>query len=262
MQTNESALKDNHSSRQGVQVIERAALILRALQKNPTGLSLGEIAKDIGLPRSTVQRIVDALIKESFVIASSTGIGFRLGPALIPLGSVTHFPIIEIVNPMLKTAAEETGETVDLSVSNQEQMVFIDQIPTIHRLAATSAVGVSFPMHSAANGKAALALMTDDELMRYRNHVSFHKRTDNTITSWEQLTDQLDIIRKTGIAFDREENSPGISAVAIALRAPNNDIIAVSIPTPTARFEEKEADIVAAISKLADNLKGKLVSHT
>ncbi len=252
--------KSSNQNRQGVQVIERAATILRTLKNNSNGLSLGEIAKEINLPRSTVQRIVDALIKESFVIASSTGRGFRLGPALIPLGSGQHFPIIDLINPLLKTTAQETGETVDLSIMNQNQMVFIDQIPSTQRLAAISDIGISFPMYCTANGKAALALLTEEQLSSYKTSTSLVMNTQNTISSWEQLDTQLQDIRETGLAYDREENSIGISAVAIALKAPSDDIVAVSMPTPTARFIDKENEIIDAICKLEQNLHNKISS--
>ena len=69
-------------SRNGIQVIARAAAVLRALKDDPTGLSLGQIAERVALPRSTVQRIVAALQDERLVISSNQGSGIRLGPEL------------------------------------------------------------------------------------------------------------------------------------------------------------------------------------
>ena len=69
----------NQGSGNNVRVITRAAQILRVLKSDDRGLSLGEIAERIGLPRSTVQRLVNALIAEGFVVASASGSGLRLG---------------------------------------------------------------------------------------------------------------------------------------------------------------------------------------
>ena len=145
--------------RQGVQVIARAAALLRALEKHPDGLSLGELARALALPRSTVQRIVDALDREGLVIAASAASGVRLGPALLALAAATRFHIAEVARQTLEALAKECGETVDLSLADQDKVVFIDQVAGTHRLTAVSALGVSFPLHSSANGKAVLAAM-------------------------------------------------------------------------------------------------------
>ena len=227
----------------GIQVIARAAEILRALMERPKGLSLGEIALDVDLPRSTVQRIVDALARENLVLPANAYHGVKLGPALISLGAATQFPIAEMAAPSMEALAKHTGETVDLSVVNRNNMVFLEQIPGTHRLAALSAVGVTFPFHCTANGKAALALMDEASLCKMRKRLSLERHTAHTITDWDALMAELERIRKDGVAFDREENSIGICAVAKAFRSPSNELVAISIPVPTVRFREKEAQL-------------------
>ena len=239
---------DEPQDRAGVQVIARAALVLRALQRYPDGASLGDLAKAAELPRSTVQRIVDALDAEGLVVAASANGGVRLGPALLGLAAATRFGIVELARPTLEALAKTTGETVDLSIANHDKVVFVDQVPGIHRLAAVSAVGVSFPMHSCANGKAVLAAMDELELRRVRMRLKCVAKTPNTLTSWQALGADLDRIRKSGIAYDREENSLGISAVAMAFRMPGGQLAALSVPVPTQRFR-------AALPKLLEALK-------
>ena len=121
------------SGRQGIQVIARAAALLRALERRPEGLSLGELAKAVSLPRSTVQRIVDALDDEGLVLAASASSGVRLGPALLSLAAATRFHIAEAARETLEALAKECGETVDLSVLDQHKVVFIDQVAGTHR---------------------------------------------------------------------------------------------------------------------------------
>jgi len=239
---------DEPADRAGVQVIARAALVLRALQRFPEGASLGDLAKAVELPRSTVQRIVDALDAEGLVIAASAHGGARLGPALLGLAAATRFGIVQLARPTLEALAKATGETVDLSIVHHDKVVFVDQVPGIHRLAAVSAVGVSFPMHSCANGKAVLASMDELELRRVRARLKCVPKTSNTHTSWEALEADLERVRKSGIAHDREENSLGICAVAMAFRMPDGQLGALSIPVPTQRFR-------AALPKLVEALK-------
>ena len=74
--------KQDQPNGSSIQVISRAAKILRSLKEHPKGLSLSQISKEVGLARSTVQRIVNSLEMEGFVVAASANGGFRLGPEL------------------------------------------------------------------------------------------------------------------------------------------------------------------------------------
>jgi IclR family acetate operon transcriptional repressor len=248
------------SERQGIQVIARAAALLRALERRPEGLSLGELAKAISLPRSTVQRIVDALDREGFVLAASTASGVRLGPALLALAAATRFHIAEAARDTLEALAKECGETVDLSLLDQDKVVFIDQVAGTHRLTAISAVGVSFPLHCSANGKALLAALSDEDIGKLKRRLRLSTTTANTITTWERLEREIATIRKQGVAYDREENSIGISAVSAVIRSPTGEIAAISIPVPTQRFESMEGELTSSLLKHTGRLQRKLTA--
>jgi IclR family acetate operon transcriptional repressor len=139
-------------SQLGVQVIARAADVLRSLEENEQGLSLGQLAKQLNLPKSTVQRIVAALDRENFVIAATPQTGVRLGPALVRIARSVRCGLVDIARPCLEELAQRTGETVDLALLKGAEAVFMDHIEGRHRLRAVSAVGVSFPLHCSANG--------------------------------------------------------------------------------------------------------------
>lgn len=244
--------------RQSIQVIARAAAILRVLERNPEGLSLGEIAKLVGLPRSTVQRIVDALDREHLIIAASASTGVRLGPALLTLAAATRFAIADLARPTLERLAAQTGETVDLAIADHDKVVFVDQVAGTHRLTAVSAVGVSFPLHCSANGKAVLAALDPSELAKLKKTMMLAKQTAHTIDAWPALEEELLSIRETGVAIDCEENSVGICAVAVALRGPTGELAAISIPVPTQRFETNKAALTQTLIEHCQALQHKL----
>jgi DNA-binding IclR family transcriptional regulator len=250
---------NNGSDRQSIQVIERAGAILRALQRHPNGLSLGEIAAEVDLPRSTVQRIVDALDREAIVIAASASThGVRLGPALIALGAATRFEIADMARPTLERLAKETNETVDLSIFDQQKAIFIDQVTGNQRLRAVSAIGVAFPLHCTANGKAILAATPASALERMRSRMQLESFTKNTITSWPELERELQQVRRSGVAFDREEHSLGICAVGTALHSPTGQVAAISIPVPSIRFAKNEAALAKALLQHCEKLRSEL----
>lgn len=226
------ALENGHQQNgSGIQVISRAANILRALHNERDGLSLGQIAERVGLPRSTVQRIVSALAAEHFLMAASPSGRVRLGPEILALAANSKIDLIEIAHPYLKDLSQETGETVDLAVLRQDHLVFVDQVVGSQQLRAVFGMGEICPLHCTANGKACLALMEDGEI---RNLLA------GTLGDVEmaKLLKELGGVRETMLAFDEEEHSPGISAVGTAFRDATGIIYAISLPAPSARFQE------------------------
>lgn len=238
----------NGRSGMGIQVIARAADILRVLKDQNTGLSLGQIAARVDLPRSTVQRIVNALSREHLVMPASPEGRIRLGPEIIALAGSARMDLVELAHPYLQETSRQTGETVDLAVLRDGHMVFVDQVVGSHRLRAVSAVGESFPLISTANGKAALAQLDDE------NAALMAKREGAAGSLFQQLAQ----IRATGIAYDLEEHSEGICAAGSALRDEVGNIWAVSIPVPVNRFAGNKAEIADAALKLRRSLQGAI----
>lgn len=223
----------------GVQVIARATDVLRALEAEPRGLSLAKIAQRVELPRSTVHRIVTALEAESLVVPASPRGGYRLGPELARFAASAGGELRESVRPFMERLRYEVDETVDLAVLNRDRVFFIDQVAAPHRLQALSAVGVSLRAHGTAIGKALLAGLTDEQVERLLPE-QLPAETPNTITDRTELLADLERVRTSEVAYDREELTIGISAVGAAIRDAGGVAAALSIPVPTARFVGQE----------------------
>ena len=101
----------SRSSEGSVQVIARAAAILRRLSTAPQGCSLAELAADVGLPRSTVHRLVKALEAEGLVAPVSASAGFRLGPGLLQIASANREWLVAQVHPELLALSDRLKET-------------------------------------------------------------------------------------------------------------------------------------------------------
>ncbi|HTC51907.1 MAG TPA: IclR family transcriptional regulator [Steroidobacteraceae bacterium] len=239
MRTTTQRPKGRHS----VQVIARAANVLRALEGESNGLSLGQIAQRVGLARSTVQRIVDALSEEHFLIAASPTAGVRLGPALIRLAASAHVEFDLITRPLLAELSQKVGETVDLSVLKGSVAVFTDQVQGVHRLRAVSAVGETFPLHCSANGKALLSVVDAQKLERLLRG-PLARLTANTIVQRAELVKTIESVRRSGVAYDLEEHTEGICAVGTAFVDPIGRAVAISIPVPTTRFRNKRLKVL------------------
>ena len=225
-----------------VQVIARAASILRALEDENSGLSLGQIAQRVNLARSTVQRIVAALENEKLVIAATPNGRVRLGPTILRLAASVRSDFIARARPHLERLSAELQETVDLATVKKDHLVFIDQVIGSHRLRTVSAVGETFPLYCTANGKAYLAQLTDAAVEALIGK-TFPARTPRTITRLDGLLAELKTIRANGVGFDHEEHAGGICAAGVALYDPLGNAVAVSVPVPTQRCTGRERDI-------------------
>ena len=234
------------SANGGVQVIARAAQILRALDGEPHGLSLSQLSERLDLPRSTVHRVVTALATEGLLAAASPNGRVRLGPELARLALASRRELRLELRPHLQRLFDRLNETVDCAVLDGDHLRFIDQIAAPHRLRAVSAVGATFPLHCTANGKALLAELSPDEVARILP-TRLRRCTPTTITVRAELVAELERVRETHVAFDREEHTTGISAAGIAIRDPFGALAAISVPMPTQRFEGREAEIAEAL---------------
>ena len=245
-------MKDDGKPKDGIQVIARAAAVLRALKDCQTGLSLGQIADRVALPRSTVQRIVAALIDERLLIATRAA-GVRLGPELQALAEAARTNTVDLCRPHLAALMAATGETVDLSVLRGGQMVFLDQVQGSHRLRAVSSVGEHFALTTTANGRAALSILPEDQA------------TALALAEWgpaggklPDLLARLALARKLGFAEDNDDHTEGISAIGIAFRDFGGEVFAISLPIPTSRFAERRAQVTAALLAVQADLDGVL----
>lgn len=251
-----AGMSDSDQGRSGIQVIARAAAILRVLRDNTGGMSLGQIAERVDLPRSTVQRIVGALQAERLVIATSSGGSIRLGPEITALSEATRYNVVEECRLHLSELSRKLGETADLSVLRGAGMIFLDQVPGTQRLRTVSAVGEVFPLTTTANGRAALSLLPEDEA---RALVEAEWARTNRSGDWPAFSVQLAQIRQTGIAEDADEHTTGISALGAAFRDRNGEVHAISVPVPTPRFltlrRSVEAELRLTMTRLRQHFE-------
>lgn len=230
-----------------IQVLQRAAQLLRALEDEPNGLSLSALATRTQLPRSTVHRIATALEREGFLTAASPAGGVRLGPDLVRLAESGRPNLEAQLRPIMARLHERLDETVDLAVLDGDHLRFVAQIAAHHRLRAVSSVGATFPLHCTANGKAALSLLSDravEELLPSR----LASYSPATLTSRSALIAELQRVRETGVAIDREEHTDGIWAAGFAVRDTFGTPVAVSVPVPAMRAAGREPEVVAALT--------------
>jgi len=239
----------------GIQVIARAAKILHALGDHPGGMSLGEIAQVVDLPRSTVQRIVAALDNARLVHSSGAG-GLRLGPALLKLISSVHSDIVELARPLLEQLSASVNETVSLARASGTQLAIVHYVVASRELRVVPRMGLNLPLFSTSGGRALLALENDDDV-RLLVGDAWQELTDKTIKSLPQLMALIAEVRSSGLAIDRGETLEGITTMAVAIDTLFGRF-SISLLVPSARFQQHEARYRDEIVKCKQALLGEI----
>ncbi|HTX70243.1 MAG TPA: IclR family transcriptional regulator [Thermoleophilia bacterium] len=241
--------------RNGVQVLARAATLLRLLAADSSGgLTFSELVARSGLPRTTVHRIRGALEHEDFITTDAATGRLHLGPGIMRLAMAKR-DLPTVVKPYLEQLSRELNETVDLGVLDGAHVLFIAQNPAPQRsLMVVSRVGARFPAFCTANGKALLALLPEEEVKR-----RLPKRLDapgsRRVIGRRELLAELEEIRGTGLAFDREEHHTGICGVGVAIVDIDGSTASISVPMPAARFHEDPDTVAAALLRLRDEVQ-------
>ncbi|WP_454198893.1 IclR family transcriptional regulator [Nocardia sp. Marseille-Q1738] len=231
-----------------VSMIERMTLILDAFDGATPTLSLVGLAERTGLPRSTVHRILDQLIRLRW-LAHAPG-GYRLGVRTLELGGLAadHNEIRDVVNPLLHDLSQQTGMVGHLGVLDGPEVLYLDKVG---RLAATvpTRLGGRMPAHSTALGKALLATLEPSIV-----EASFRDRlpqlTARTLADRAELHRELGRIRnRQGVAVDNEESVPGIACVAVPIRRRGAAVAAVSL---SGRIDRATLDTARLAQVLVD----------
>lgn len=224
-------------------VIARAASLLKVLETSPAGLSLAELARLCGLPRTTVYRLVASLEAQQFV--KQTADGVILGAALVRLAAAAHTDIVALARASMEALAHRTRETVDLAVYRGLHAILVAQFVCDQELRVVSPVGTAFPVNATAPGKAMLAELPDEQLLLLPEVLE--QRTTHTRFRRDELISDLETVRRNGVAVDREEHASGVCGLAVSLMLPGNERYALSLAVPSLRFDDQQQTLLRAL---------------
>jgi DNA-binding IclR family transcriptional regulator len=248
-------MADESDSSAGKQVIARAAAVLRTLENRDSGRTHAQIACDTGLPRTTVQRMVQALEAQQLVCSSADGV--RLGPALARLAASAHTDVVSLARPHMEAAARHTRETVNLYVARGENAILVEQCPSEQALRVVYRVGAAMPLYCTAHGKALLAQMTDADIISCLSG-PFEPRTPRTPSSLAELLVQVESVRASGVAEALEEHTEGVCGFGAVIRTGTADRYALSLAAPTQRFERTRDTLRHILLRCVSSIEASL----
>jgi len=211
-------------------VIDRISLVLDAFD-GPGRLTLAQIVRRTGLPRSSAHRMLERLVQLRWL--RRNGRDYELGMRLVELGSlaVHQDRLVRAARPLLGELHRATGLVVHLAVLDGSDVVYLDKIGDRVVGALPTRVGGRQPAHCSALGKAILAYSDDAEVdLQVR-------KTKYSISTRSQLAVELAKVRAHGVAFEREESLLGFGCVAAPIGSPGEAVAAVSVCGPMSRMK-------------------------
>lgn len=240
-----------------VQSIERAFAILDVVASHPAGLGVTEIAVRVGLPKSTVSRLLGTLEGLTAVSRQNKNDHFQIGSGVMSL--VVRLPfhqnLVLLARPFLLRLAEQIGEDVGLCIPDGDSAFYVDQVRHDGAVQVKDWTGTRLPLHVVTAGRLFLAARSDRQVERYVKR-PLAPYGPGTPTDQAQLWQRLRQIRATGYDWSLEEFAVGLNALAVPLHNEANELVAsITLFGPSFRFPAGEP---AAVVQLAQQTAGQI----
>lgn len=242
--------------------VARAIWILRALAASDTPLTVTDVAKAIGLPRATAFRILMTLEEEGIVDRQDTLFSVGWDLARIALSVDPAFGLVPRIRDLIEGFAEEIGETVTFSLrrGRYELDLVLQSNPRLFGMTMSDLPGKRWHHHASATGKLLLAALTPEQV-RADLGDTLVRLTERTITDYEDLERELDLVRRRGWSGTIEELEDGVISFAAPVRDSAGALIgALSFVGPVHRLDSREQhpELIDRLLATADDVRHRL----
>jgi DNA-binding IclR family transcriptional regulator len=241
-------------------MVDRVFQVLELCAASRRTVSLAELSRETGLPKSTLHRLCWKL--ESHGALEQHPDGFRIGPKLFALGALN--PTVQRLRtasmPLLYDLASTTGHVSNLAVMEEGSALLIDEVFAAER-PVPRMVGAHLPLHATALGKVLLAAQPVAVRKKLIGRALLPAFTRNTVIRPNLLLDQLEVIAETGVAYSREEWRLGFAGVAASVMVEDRlagALALVGIPR-AADIERYARSVRTAADRLAEALKRPVI---
>jgi DNA-binding IclR family transcriptional regulator len=244
-----------------VPAAQRVLAVLELLMASRKGLAVSEIARSLGLARSTTFYIVNTIEECGYIYRTSPRGRYTFTAKLLELASrsLGCLGVREPAAPFLRTLMQKTGLTVHLGVIAQNEVVLIDKVAPAAGQQLATWVGKRMPIHCTGMGKALMAYLPEEQI-EYHIRQGLIRYNENTIVSASKLKDDLVRIQSHGYAIDDEEETVGLRCIGAPVFDKNNQAVAaISVAGTSVQLSDQKLDgIVRAVKQTAAAISAHL----
>ena len=252
--------KNRQNTRKVIASVQNALKILNLFEGNRSELGNTEIAKMLDMNPGTAAGLIYTLKVNHYLDQNPVNRKYRLGLKIAERASVllNQLDVRKIATPFLEELRDWCGESVNLGILDDQEVVYIERMFGHHALGIRSELGKRAPIHSTALGKAIAAFLPEQDLKALLENYQFTIVTRKTITDSADFKRELDKIRACGYAVDEQENEMGGRCIGVPIyNHEGYPIAALSVSVPLQRlpveqvpeFGNKLAQTASRISK-------------
>lgn len=252
-----AAVRDGEVPRraEAVKSASRTVELLELLADTPDRLTLAELQRRLGVPKSSLHGLLQTLVARGWVDERGGGYGIGLRALRIGAAYLDRDPMVRAAGPLLAGLQRQLDETIHLARLDGSDVVYLASRESQHHLRIVSRIGRRLPAHTTALGKALLAARSPAEVDTLLPE-TLVPLTADTITDRQALQAELAEIRLRGWACEIGQNTPGLCCFATAIPSAHPAVYAVSCSIPLARLTAtRRPAIVAALTECADELR-------
>jgi IclR family transcriptional regulator, acetate operon repressor len=238
----------------------RAISLLEHIAGIDTAVSLADLVPRVGLPKPTVHRVLLLLERAGLLTREPAGKSYSVGARLARLGRdvMLNASVRAARHTILRRLVEEVGETCNLTMLDQGQVLYIDRVESSWPLRVDLKAGSMVPLHCSASGKLFISRLTPAKRRTLLPQLTLTRFTENTITDIAALEAELEKIRGKGVAVDNEEYLAGLVCVAVPVVLNDGRLCAsLAVQAPVARLSVARAlDHVPSLMRAAQSMAG------
>lgn len=245
-----------------VQSVSRALTILKTVANHPNGIGVTDLARVLNVHKSTVSRLIATLESEDAIERDPNSNGFRIGEGILALAPErdVHSRLIEQLKPVVEQLALQTGETVGISVPDQNASLTIFQLQSPHAIQVRDWTGERFPLHVSSSGKHFLARYREDKLREYMSR-PLASYTNATITDPGALRQRLRQVHKQNLDWTYGEFEDGLVAASVpVVNAKGEAVAAIYVSGPRFRFPSSSKNRISRLLQEAGRHATRIVS--
>jgi DNA-binding IclR family transcriptional regulator len=240
--------------------IDKTLSILEFISRNPGSVSLADIVRSVGLPKTTVFRMLGALLAREYVTWDADAEKYSIGLKTLEIGlsGLIGQNVVEISIPYMRELSSAVGETSFLAVYNNGDVVYLYKVEGTQSMVTHCTLGSRRPAYCTALGKAILANLPIEEAERVFEK-PLEKLTDKTIVDRVRLLEEFARIRMNGVAVDDEGIDYGLLCLAVPIHDyTGRAVAAISVSGPVQRMNEGRESIVEKLQSVGDQVSRRL----
>ncbi len=225
-------------------MVEQAIAMLEFVAARSNPVKLAQLSRDLDLDRNTVYQLTRALVTLDYLEVGDRG--YVLGPKPLVLSRSTTVGalLLRKSEPHMQELCDRTQEITNLGIRRRDEVFYLSRWEVVNpQPGLYIRTGEKASLYASAMGKVLLAGMSAEQRAAYYKRCTFTKFTHRTIDSADELEQAIQAVYRDGFARDMEELSTGVRCVAVPLKVDDVIVAALSISSPTVRFDEHVEDV-------------------